>query len=126
MSISQIVTATPSGESLFTDTSIGNTVDAIKASSATLLYLTVDNTANVQSSYLKLFNLSSGSVTVGTTSPDDVVFVAGGAIVTLVYQTKANPGKLFGTALSACCVTTGGTAGNSSPSSNVILTAAYL
>lgn len=126
MAITQIVTATPSGESLFTDTNIGNTVDAIKASSTTLLYLTVDNTANVQNSYLKFFNLASGSVIVGTTSPDDVISVAGGAIVTLVYQTKASPGKLFGTALSACCVTTGGTGGTSSPSSSVILTAAYL
>lgn len=124
--ITQIVTQTPVGETLFTDTSIGNTVDSVKASSATLLYLTVDNTANVQSSYLKLFNLASGSVIVGTTSPDDVIFVAGGAIVTLVYQTKANPGKLFGTALSACCTVTGGTGGTTAPSSNVILTAAYL
>ena len=126
MAITQIVTQSPVGETLYSDSNIGNTADAIKASSATLLYVTINNSANVQPSYVKLFNLAGASVVVGTTAPDEVVYVPGGATVFQVYQTAATPGKIFGTALSACCVTAGGTGGVSSPSSPVYATFAYL
>ncbi len=45
--------------------------------------------------------------------------------MTEVYSTKANPGKAFGTALSAIAVTAGGTAGVTPPVSNVPVTIVY-
>lgn len=126
MAITQITIQTPANEILFSDTAIGNALDAIKASSAKVYYLTVDNTANGAASYLKLFNLASGSVTLGTSSPDEVILCPGSVVTTVVYGTAAAPGKTFGTALTAACVTTGGTAGTVSPSSSVVLTVSYV
>lgn len=127
MAITQIPVGTPSGVFLFTDTNIGNAVDAIKASSAVLNYVFIDNSANGgAASYVKLYNLASGSVSVGVTAPDEIIYVPAGAKITQFFYTGAAVGKTFGTALSAICVTTGGTAGSSSPVSAVILTANYI
>jgi hypothetical protein len=126
MAITQINVSSPSNEILFTDTAIGNAVDAVKASSAKLFWLTVDNSANAAASYLKLWNVASGGVTVGTTAPDEIIYVPALSIVTVNYGTSAAPGKTFGTALTASCVTTAGTAGVTSPSSSVIVTISYV
>lgn len=126
MAITQIVVASPPVETLYSDTNIGNTVDAIKASSGTLLYVTIGNTANVSASYVKICNLASGSVTPGTTPPDECIYVPGGATVTQTFFTGASPGKVFGTALSAFCVTTPGTGGTTAASSPVTATFAFV
>lgn len=126
MSITQINVSSPSNEIIFSDTAIGNAVDAVKASSAKLFWLTVDNTANGANSYLKLWNVASGSVTVGTTAPDMVIFCPASVITTVYFGTASAPGITFGTALTAACVTTAGTAGNTGPSSNVIATLSYV
>ena len=124
--ITQINVSSPSNEILYTDTAIGNATDPIKGSSARVFWLTVDNSANAAASYVKLYNVASGSVTVGTTAPDEIIYVPGLSIVTVNYGTSAAPGKVFGTALTAVCVTTAGTAGTVSPSSNVVLTVSYV
>ena len=126
MAITQIRIQSPANEIIFSDTAIGNAVYAIKASSTLLYWLSVDNTANVAASYLKLYNVASGSVTVGTTAPDQIILCPASVITTVYFSTGAAPGMTFATALSAACVTTGGTAGTSSPASNVILTAVYV
>lgn len=127
MAITQVTVATPAGEITFTDTAMGNSADAVKASSAKVYWLSVDNSANGgAASYVKLYNLAQGSVTVGTTAPDEVIYVPAGAVITHLFSTGAAPGKTFGTALSACCVTSGGTAGSSSPSSSVIVSINYV
>ena len=126
MSISNIPAAAPFGFSEYTDTNIGATADGIKASSTVLTSVSINNTSNVATSYVKLYNVASGSVTVGSTVPDDVISVPANQTVTVVYQTAASPGKTFGNALSACCVTTGGTAGTISPSASVICTFSYI
>ena len=125
MAITQIVVASPSAETIFNDTAIGNANDAIKASSAILYYVIIDNSLNVAASYLKLFNVASGSVTLGTTAPDEIIYVPAASIITHYFFTSAAPGKTFATALTAACVTTGGTAGTTSPSSSVVFTASY-
>jgi hypothetical protein len=89
-------------------------------------YVVVDNSLNGAASYVKLYNLASGSVVVGTTAPDEIIYVPANARITQVYSTSAAPGKTFGTALSAACVTTGGTAGVTSPSSSVVVTVNYV
>ena len=128
MAITQINVASPANETIFTDTAIGNAVDAIKASSAKVYWLQIDNSANGgAASYVKLYNLASGSVTVGTTAPDEVIYVPAGAVITQPLFTGAAPGKTFGTALTACCVTTGGTGGTTSPGpAHVTVTIAYV
>jgi hypothetical protein len=127
LSVTQIEVATPAGLIQFNDTAMGNSVDGIKSSSAVVYSVLVDNTANGgAASYVKLFNVASGSVSIGSTSPDEIVYVPAGAKVTHFLFTGANPGKTFGTALSAICVTTGGTAGNTAPSSSVPVTVNYV
>jgi hypothetical protein len=126
VAITQVVVASPSAETIFSDTAMGSTVDAVKASSAKVYWMTVDNSANGAPSYVKLYNLASGSVTVGTTSPDEIIYVPSSAVITHVFSTGAAPGKTFGTALTAACLTTGGTAGVTAPSSSVIVSIAYV
>jgi len=127
MAITQVEVATPAGLFIFTDTAMGAAADAIKASSAVMNYVTVDNSANGgAASYVKLYNLAAGSVVIGTTVPDEVIYVPGGAVISQVYFTKSVLGKTFGTALSAACLTTGGTAGATPPVSAVIVTVSYI
>jgi hypothetical protein len=122
MAISTVNIATPANELVYTSTSMQAVVEGIKASSAKVFSLIIDNTLNVAATYVKLFNLASGSVVVGTTAPDEIIYVPAGVIVTHVLYTGAVQGKTFGTALSAAAATTGGTAGVSNPSSAVSVT----
>ena len=127
MAITQVNVSSPSNEIIFTDTQMGNTVDAVKASSAKVYSITIDNSANGgAASYVKIYNLASGSVVVGTTAPDEIIYVPAGQIITVPYFTSSAPGKTFGTALSLICVTTGGTAGSTSPSSPVVVSVNYV
>jgi hypothetical protein len=126
MAITQVTVASPASEIIFQDTAMGGTADGIKASSAVVYYVQVDNTLNGAASYVKLYNLASGSVTVGTTVPDQVLLVAANKVQTYVFSTAASSGMTFGTALSAACTTAGGTAGNTSPSSSVVVTVVYV
>jgi hypothetical protein len=120
VSITLVDIATPSGLTQYTDSLIGSTIDGIKASSAVLYSVLIDNSANVgAASYVKIWNLASGSVVLGTTAPDEVIYVPAGIVVTHFLYTGAVPGKAFNTALSAACVTTGGTGGVTGPSSAV-------
>jgi hypothetical protein len=126
LAITQVNVGTPPNIIQFNDTAMGSTVDAIKASSAVVFSLLVDNTANGgAASYVKLFNLASGGVTLGTTVPDEVIYVPAGIKMTHFFYTGANPGKTFATALSAACVTAGGTAGVTAPVSSVPVTVNY-
>jgi hypothetical protein len=127
VAISQVNVSTPAVEVVFQDTAMGNAVDAIKASSAKVYSVIVDNSANGgAATYVKLFNLASGSVTLGTTAPDEIIYVPAGAVVTKQYFTSAAQGVTFGTALSAAAVTTGGTAGTTSPVSSVVVSVIYV
>jgi hypothetical protein len=126
MAITQVNVSSPSNEIIFTDTAMGNTADGVKSSSAVVYSISIDNSLNSgAASYVRLFNLASGSVTVGTTVPDEVIYAPQGSITVAAFRTSAMPGKTFGTALSACCVTTGGTAGNTAPSSSVTVSISY-
>jgi len=127
MAQTQVPIATPAGLTDFNDTAMGNAADAIKASSAVVYSVQIDNTANVGAAcYVKLYNLAAGNVTVGTTPPDEIIYVPAGVKVTHTLFTGANPGKTFNTALSACCVTAGGTGGSTPPSSSVPVTVQYV
>jgi hypothetical protein len=79
------------------------------------LYLvSVDNSANASAaSFLKLWN--AAAPTVGTTVPDMIIRVPGGATTLLAIP----EGVSFGTGLSFACVTAGGTGGVTGPTSDV-------
>lgn len=126
MAISNINIATPANEKIYSSSAMGNTVEGIKASSAQVFSVIIDNSLNGAATYVKLFNLASGSVVLGTTSPDEVIYVPANALVTHVLYTSAAAGKTFGTALSAAAVTTGGTAGTTSPTSATVVTVNYV
>ena len=127
MAITQIEVATPAGLFVFQDSAMGNAADGIKASSTKVYSVAIDNSANGGAAcYVKLWNLASGSVVVGTTAPDEIIYVPAGAVVTHYLYTGVTQGKTFGTALSAACVTTAGTAGTVSPSSPVIVSISYV
>ena len=126
MAITQVNISTPSGETVFNDSAMGNTADAVKASSALVYSVVIDNSANAgAASYVKLYNLAAASVVVGTTAPDEIIYVPQGVVVTHVFFTGATPGKTFGTALAAACLTAGGTAGVTAPTSSVSVTINY-
>lgn len=127
MAITQVTVASPSGLIQFTDTVMGATVDAVKASSALVYSIFIDNSGNgAAASYVKLYNLASGSVTVGTTAPDMILYAPAAFVGQLLGFTKSAPGVPFGTALTAACVTTAGTAGTTPPSNPVIVTINYV
>lgn len=118
MSVSN--TALLSGASLLVDTDADAVAVAVKASSAVLYQIEVDNTANAAASYLKLYN--TGSPTVGTTAPDWIVMIPASQERNITIP----EGLTFGTALSYACVTAGGTAGTTSPTSDVVLRMVYV
>lgn len=104
---------------LFIDTANTSTAVTIKATSATLYELELDNTANAAASYVKFYN--TGTVTVGTTVPDAILMVPASTKITLVFP----GGTVFGTALSVATVTTGGTAGATGPVTAITVKAVY-
>jgi hypothetical protein len=127
MAISTIVVASPIAETIYTDTNVSNSLDAVKASSALILWISVDNTNNAGApTYLKLFNSLSGSISLGTSAPDIVLYCEAGKKDTFMFFSGANPGITFSTGLTMAAVTTGGTAGTTSPISSVVATVAFV
>jgi len=122
MAISTVNIASPVNETVYSSSSMQAVAEGIKASSAKVYSVIIDNTLNVAATYVKLWNVASGSVVVGTTAPDEVIYAPAGVITTHSMFTGAAAGKTFGTALTAAAVTTGGTAGVSNPSSAVAVT----
>ena len=105
---------------LHIDTDIAEAAVVIKASSAVLYELEIDNTNNATAGYLKLYN--AASPTVGTTAPDWIVMIPASVSRVIVIPS----GLTFATALVAACVTAGGTAGVTGPTSNVTMRAVYV
>ena len=80
-----------------------------------MVYLVVlDNTANAAASYLKFYN--NVNPTVGTTDPDFIIMAPSTTKLTMHIPS----GIAFSTALSIACVTAGGTAGVTNPTSSVL------
>jgi len=123
MAITQVNLDPPSGAIVFKDTDNEGTKIAVKGSSATIYSIIIDNTANAaEAEYVKLWNVASGSVTVGTTAPDAIIMIPAA-----VKKTFAFPeGWVFGTALTVATVTTAGTAGTTNPTASVVLVIVYV
>ena len=116
------VTTTPISSGLASnivkDSALGGTADNDIRNGATTVYVvSVDNSANAAASYVKLYN--NAAPTVGTTAPDIILMCP--SSVKREFWVGGGLGISFGTACSMACVTTGGTAGTTSPSSSVIV-----
>ena len=109
--------ATPLGNKMVHDTSANGTAATNTTGAAgVLFFLQVDNTANAQISYFKMYD--NASPTVGTTAPHFVFMVPANA-----SRAYALPlGVAFSAAFSHCCTTAGGTAGNTGPANPVVVT----
>ena len=127
MSIEQVTTATPANLMVFNDTSIGSGAVSIKSSPIKLYYASVDNTQNPTASYLKIWGTTAfGSITVGSTAPDIILYVPASSVLYVNFQLDgATPGTTFNQC-SAACVTSGGTGGTTPPASPVNFTLAFV
>lgn len=89
----------------------------------TITEMSIDNTGNqAQQVYGKFYD--SAAATIGTTAPNMIIPVAGGAIVemSIAMGNGAVPGGYsFATGVCAACVITGGTAGAGGPTNPVVL-----
>jgi|TARA_R110000824_G_scaffold115788_2_gene267000 hypothetical protein len=124
MALSTVTLSTRFGSTFAKETSATATKSVIKASSGTLYTVEINNTANTAANtFVKFYDNSTGSVTVGTTGPDVVLKAPGGKTVT--YQFAL--GIAFGTGIVMAAVSTAGTAGTSSqnPASAVIVKVVY-
>ena len=106
--------------SLTIDSAVANTAVTVKASSAVLFEIELDNTAVAAATYLKFWN--TGTVTVGTTVPDWVVMVPASVSRTVVIPS----GLTFGTALSYAATTAGGTSGNTATTGDFAIKLVYV
>jgi len=121
MAVSSIV-LTALGTNLFQDTDSGNAAVAIKGATGTLYVIHVDNSANVAAaSYIKLYD-TAAVVVVGTTAPDFIIKVPGGFVGPVLI---APQGIVFASGLQVAGLTTGGTAGTTSPTGDVIVRVVY-
>jgi hypothetical protein len=108
------------GTQKFTDVDLDNAVKEIIASGAPKLFgIEIDNSQNAEDSYVKLWD--AASPTVGTTAPIFIFRVPAGKKVPFpIYADGAGWTSAVGIWLA--CVTTGGTAGTTSPTNNVTAT----
>jgi len=110
-----------SNESIpFFDSDVDNTAQSLKTDRGCLKKLHVVNTNNT-SAYVQLFNVASGSVTVGTTTPDYVLFVpAEGAVI----EDFSGCAMSFDIAITYAATTTA--TGSIDPTAGLILSALYI
>lgn len=116
MSLSVSDQVPPVGTKLIVETEANADPDVdVTGAAGTIYQIDIDNTANGDNAaYLKIYNNSSP--TVGTTPPDHVLCVPVNRRRSMVI-----PEGLDFSHLSFACVTTGGTAGTTSPTDPVIV-----
>ena len=122
MAVTNTSLADLSASFLFTDTDNAEVKVAVKASSAVIYSIDVDNTANAAITYVKLWDVASGGVTVGTTAPSLIIPVPVSTRVPMIFPA----GITFATAVTVATVTAAGTAGTTGPTSDVIVRIVYV
>ena len=100
------------------DTTANATPELADGSPGTLYMLYVDNTANSATSFVKLWNNDDETaITVGSTAPSFIFPVAGSKSQQFCFP----DGFVYNDGLVVACVTSGGTEGNTGPTSSVIV-----
>lgn len=111
------------GRTVIYDADADNTAENdVRAGPCTLYGVSVKN-PNAAVAYLKFYD--SAAPTVGTTAPDEIVMLEGSGGLNggyMHWQVNGTSGLSFTTGLSFACVTGAGTAGTTSPTSNVLVT----
>ena len=101
---------TTGGATLYKTRNLAATVQAVNASAGALYGITILNDQAALACYVQLFNVASGSVTLGTTTPDLEYRVPASTSLTIPIP---SPGIAFGTALSVASTTLeGGSVGS--------------
>jgi hypothetical protein len=115
VSVTTTPLSSPLGNAIVIDTDAdGTSENNVRGGASTVYVVEVDNSLNAATSYLKFYD--NAAPTVGTTAPTLVIPATLGE--TERWTNLA--GYAFATALSFACVTDGGgTAGTTSPASNV-------
>lgn len=106
------------------DDSVDATIQAVVSGAKKIVSLELDNSLNSAATFFKMWDLASGSVTVGTTAPDWIIKVAASEKPVINVPSADTPFK-FATAISWAAVTTAGTAGTTSPTSAFKVRAIY-
>lgn len=97
------------------DSDADDTVERnVNDGAATIYAVTIDNTANGADTYVKFWN-TVGSVTLGTTAPDMILYAPASTRIPYIFTT----GNTFSTGLTYAAVTTPGTAGTTPPTNAV-------
>lgn len=107
---------------IYSNTALTNTVVAVKSSAGKLFALRLINT-NAAVVYVQLFNVGTGSVTLGSTAPTQVVAVPPGSTASPGFYDMYLPaaGSNWSTAISAAATTT--STGSTAPGTAVIISA---
>ena len=114
MAVTTTPLSNPIGSAIVTDTDADETGENnVRGAGSTIYQVDIDNSGNGAASYLKIYN--NASPVVGTTAPDIVIMAPASGRRVWTDTT----GTALGTALSFACVTTGGTAGTTGPTSAV-------
>jgi hypothetical protein len=121
MAVTNLPVEVPTGTRRFEDSVSGATAVAVKASSGKIYAIIVDNALNAAASFVKLYDLAQGSVTVGTTPPDFILKVANAVKKTIHFP----DGIDFATALTIATTTANGLGGTTPPTSACIVTVVY-
>lgn len=101
-----------------TDLTANNTGEMVKASSAVLFAVEIDNTGNNTAVYVKIYD--SATVTTASDDPDFCLKVPPGA--TFEFQPNMGLGITLAAGICVRCVDAGGTAGVNSPGQSVPVT----
>lgn len=126
----QIVTVQPhtaGGLSLFRSLDLDESEEEVKATAGCLYKLRITN-FSTSIRYVKLYNATAASVTVGSTTPIDTIPVPGATSATqptVITESYGGIGLTFDTALSAAATTALADADTGAPGANEIVLSAY-
>lgn len=109
-----------SGGILFSDTDNIGTAVVVKASSAVIYAMELDNTANSAATFTRFYN--TGTVTPGTTVPDTLIMTPASTKITMVFPS----GWTFGTALAITSGTSATLATVTAPTSDFAIKIVYV
>jgi hypothetical protein len=101
---------------------MGSSKQTLTGSATQRVYMVhIDNRNNTADAYVKFWDVVIGSVTVGTTAPDAVLWCPAGKRRQVFFV----EGMKFSTAITVACVTTGGTGGTTALPEDVAVEIVY-
>lgn len=122
MAATKVLVDTPDGLTLHKESALAGTVSGVKSSSLVIHSIVADNALNGAVTFLKMWNVASGSVTIGTTAPDWIIPIPASVKRTMVFP----EGLAMTTALTIAATTTAALAGVTGPSSSFLFEILYV